>query len=73
MNRLWHSDYDGDLTYMAAGVLRVDSGRGRIALPRGSQESIIWFILAGEDVNVQDVAISDVIGGSFNFHYDSAP
>jgi hypothetical protein len=65
---------DGDLDVHGGlafyGLILV---RGRIAFTGGGSQNVNLYgsILAGEDVNVQDVAISDVIGGSFNFQYDS--
>jgi hypothetical protein len=46
---------------------------GRLSFTGGGSQSVNLFgaLLAGEDVNAQDQALSDDIGGSFNFHYDS--
>ena len=47
--------------------------RGQINFTGGGSQKVNLFgsILAGEDVNAQDVAMSDSIGGSFSFTYDS--
>src|SRR5260370_11788744 len=65
---------DGDLDVHGGlafyGLILV---RGRINFTGGGSQSVNLYgaILAGQDVNAQDIAIGDVIGGSFNFQYDS--
>src|SRR5260370_19400864 len=65
---------DGDLDVHGGlafyGLILV---RGRIAFTCGGSptRNLYGAILAGEDVNAQDVAIRDVIRGSFSFTYDS--
>jgi hypothetical protein len=47
--------------------------RGKIKFTGGGSQNINMFgaLLAGEDVNAQDIAILDTVGGSFSFQYDS--
>jgi len=65
---------DGDLDVHGGlafyGLILV---RGRIAFTGGGSQNVNLYgaILAGEDVNAQDIALGDVIGGSFSFQYDS--
>jgi hypothetical protein len=65
---------DGDLEVHGGmafyGLILV---KGKITFTGGGHQAVNVFgaILAGEDVNAQDVAITDTIGGSFSFHYDS--
>jgi hypothetical protein len=65
---------DGDLDVHGGlnfyGLILV---RGQINFTGGGAQSVNLYgaILAGEDVNAQDIASSDSIGGSFNFRYDS--
>lgn len=46
---------------------------GRISFTGGGSQAVNMYgaILAGQDVNAQDIALGDNIGGSFNFRYDS--
>jgi hypothetical protein len=46
---------------------------GKISFTGGGSQSVNLYgaLLAGQDVNAQDVAEGDSIGGSFDFHYDS--
>lgn len=46
---------------------------GRISFTGGGSQNVNLYgaLLAGQDVNAQDISESDSIGGSFNFHYDS--
>jgi Tfp pilus assembly protein PilX len=65
---------DGDLEVHGGlafyGLILV---KGQISFTGGGSQKINLYgaILAGQDVNAQDVAMTDTIGGSFNFHYDS--
>ncbi|HEY2168167.1 MAG TPA: hypothetical protein VGJ30_00965 [Candidatus Angelobacter sp.] len=65
---------DGDLEVHGGlafyGLILV---KGQITFTGGGHQDINVFgsILAGQDVNAQDVAQSDTIGGSFHFQYDS--
>lgn len=65
---------DGDLDVHGGlnfyGLILV---RGQINFTGGGSQSVNLYgaLLAGQDVNAQDIATSDSIGGSFNFHYDS--
>lgn len=65
---------DGDLDVHGGlafyGLILV---KGKITFTGGGHQSVNMFgaILAGEDVNAQDIAIQDTIGGSFSFQYDS--
>ncbi|HWG49711.1 MAG TPA: pilus assembly PilX N-terminal domain-containing protein [Candidatus Acidoferrales bacterium] len=65
---------DGDLDVHGGlnfyGLILV---RGQINFTGGGSQSVNLYgaILAGEDVNAQDIASGDSIGGSFNFRYDS--
>jgi hypothetical protein len=65
---------DGDLDVHGGlqfyGLILV---RGQINFTGGGSQKVNLYgaILAGEDVNAQDVAMSDTIGGSFSFTYDS--
>ena len=47
--------------------------KGQITFTGGGHQSVNLFgaILAGEDVNAQDIAQQDTIGGSFSFQYDA--
>jgi len=65
---------DGDLNVNGGlnfyGLILV---RGQINFTGGGSQNVNLYgsLLAGEDVNAQDIAESDSIGGSFNFRYDS--
>lgn len=65
---------DGDLDVHGGlqfyGLILV---RGQINFTGGGSQQVNLYgaILAGQDVNAQDQALSDNIGGSFNFTYDS--
>jgi hypothetical protein len=65
---------DGDLDVHGGlnfyGLILV---RGQINFTGGGSQSVNLYgaLLAGQDVNAQDIALGDNIGGSFNFHYDS--
>lgn len=65
---------DGDLEVHGGlsfyGLILV---KGQITFTGGGSQNINVYgaILAGQDVNAQDVALIDSVGGSFNFHYDS--
>jgi hypothetical protein len=65
---------DGDLEVHGGldfyGLILV---KGQISFTGGGSQNINLYgaILAGQDVNAQDVAMTDTIGGSFSFHYDS--
>ncbi len=61
-------DINGGLNFY--GLILV---RGKISFTGGGSQAVNLYgaILAGEEVNAQDQADGDSIGGSFNFHYDS--
>jgi len=65
---------DGDLEVHGGlsfyGLILV---KGQITFTGGGSQNINVYgaILAGQDVNAQDTALIDNVGGSFNFHYDS--
>ena len=65
---------DGDLEVHGGldfyGLILV---KGQITFTGGGHQSVNVYgaMLAGQDVNAQDVALIDNVGGSFNFHYDS--
>ncbi len=65
---------DGDLDVHGGlafyGLILV---KGQITFTGGGHQSVNVFgaILAGEDVNAQDIAQQDTIGGSFSFQYDA--
>jgi hypothetical protein len=65
---------DGDLEINGGlafyGLILV---KGKITFSGGGNQPVNLYgaILAGEDVNAQDAAVLDTVGGSFNFHYDS--
>ncbi len=65
---------DGDLEINGGlafyGLILV---KGKITFSGGGSQPVNLYgaILAGEDVNAQDVAVFDNIGGSFDFHYDT--
>jgi hypothetical protein len=65
---------DGDLNIHGGlafyGLILV---KGQITFTGGGHQSVNVFgaVLAGQDVNAQDAALEDTIGGSFSFQYDS--
>ena len=65
---------DGDLDVHGGlafyGLILV---KGQITFTGGGHQNVNVFgaMLAGEDVNAQDIAQQDTIGGSFSFQYDS--
>lgn len=65
---------DGDLEVHGGlsfyGLILV---KGQITFTGGGHQSVNMYgaLLAGEDINAQDAALIDNVGGSFNFHYDS--
>lgn len=65
---------DGDLDvhggFSYYGLVLV---RGKITFTGGGSQSVNLYgaILAGEDMTATDIAIGDVIGGSFSFQYDA--
>jgi hypothetical protein len=61
-------DVHGGLSFY--GLILV---KGKITFTGGGSQSVNVYgaILAGEDVNAQDLAVEDTIGGSFHFNYDS--
>lgn len=61
-------DIHGGLSFY--GLILV---KGQITFTGGGKQSVNVYgaMLAGEDVNAQDAAIEDTIGGSFHFQYDS--
>jgi hypothetical protein len=61
-------DVNGGLNFY--GLILV---RGKISFTGGGSQAVNLYgaILAGEEVNAQDQADGDSIGGSFNFQYDS--
>jgi Tfp pilus assembly protein PilX len=62
------ADFHGGLAFY--GLILV---KGKITFSGGGSQNVNVFgaILAGEDVNAQDVALTDDIGGSFSFQYDT--
>jgi hypothetical protein len=61
-------DIHGGLSFY--GLILV---KGQITFSGGGSQSVNLYgaMLAGQDVNAQDAAIEDTIGGSFHFNYDS--
>ncbi len=47
--------------------------RGKVSFTGGAGQNVNMYgaILAGEDVNATDQAVTDNLGGSINLHYDS--
>jgi hypothetical protein len=64
---------DGDLEINGGlnwyGLILV---RGKVSFTGGAGQNVNLYgaILAGEDVNATDQALTDTFGGSINFHYD---
>ena len=61
-------DIHGGLSFY--GLILV---KGKISFTGGGSQSVNLYgaMLAGQDVNAQDAALEDNIGGSFHFNYDS--
>jgi|SRR6478609_6849111 len=61
-------DIHGGLSFY--GLILV---KGQITFSGGGSQSVNLYgaMLAGQDVNAQDAAVEDKIGGSFHFNYDS--
>jgi hypothetical protein len=77
-----HANVTGSGVLIIDGDLDVHGGlswyglilvRGRINFTGGGSQAVNMYgaLLAGEDVNAQDIPIGDKVGGSFSFQYDT--
>lgn len=77
-----HGNVSGSGVLIIDGDLDVNGGlafygliivRGQIRFTGGGSQNVNLYgaMIAGQDVNAQDIAQSDTLGGSFSFQYDS--